>query len=109
MFRTCAMLRGSDLGSMRMASGWAAHSAAWQPQPLSPAAACPSPGYVLAQRMLVCAGQHTLTITKVTDSKKGVAWLQSIELGPAGSFLPPPPTPGMRSGRRMLFLGDSFT
>ena len=59
--------------------------------------------------MLVCAGQHTLTITKVTDSKKGVAWLQSIELGPAGSFLPPPPTPGMRSGRRMLFLGDSFT
>jgi hypothetical protein len=55
------------------------------------------------------AGQHTLTITKISDSKKGVAWLQSIELDPTGSFLPPPPTPGMRSGRRMLFLGDSFT
>ena len=63
--------------------------------------ACPLPP--------VLAGQHTLTVTKLTEARYGAAWLQGFDLDPAGSFLPPPPSPGMQSGRRMLFIGDSYT
>ena len=55
------------------------------------------------------AGSHVLTITKLSEARYGAAWLQSISLPSGGRFLPPPPSPGMLSGRRMLFLGDSFT
>lgn len=55
------------------------------------------------------AGAHVLTITKLSEARYGAAWLQGITLPKGGRFLPPPPSPGMLSGRRMLFLGDSFT
>jgi len=55
------------------------------------------------------AGPHNLTITKLSEARMGAAWLESISIDPSGHFLQPPPSPGMRTGRRMLFVGDSFT
>lgn len=49
-----------------------------------------------------------LKITKLSEARYGSAWLESIGLQ-GGAFLPAPPSPGARSGRRMLLLGDSFT
>ncbi|KAI7841724.1 hypothetical protein COHA_004590 [Chlorella ohadii] len=63
----------------------------------------------LKWRLNVSPGSHVLTITKLSEARYGAAWLQSISLPSGGRFLPPPPSPGMLSGRRMLFLGDSFT
>ncbi|GAB4816607.1 hypothetical protein N2152v2_003653 [Parachlorella kessleri] len=53
-------------------------------------------------------GAHNLTITKITEPLLGAAVLESISID-AGQFLAPPPSPGMQSGRRMLFIGDSYT
>ena len=59
--------------------------------------------------ILPATGPHTLTITKLTDPHYGAAWIKNITIDEGGRFLPPPPTPGMQSGRRILFLGDSLT
>lgn len=50
-----------------------------------------------------------LRITKQTEAMMGTALVRSIELGEGGAFLPPPPSPGQQTGRRMLILGDSFS
>ncbi|PRW56696.1 endo-1,4-beta- isoform A [Chlorella sorokiniana] len=63
----------------------------------------------LKWKLIVSPGPHVLTITKLSEARYGAAWLQSIALPAGGRFLPPPPSPGMLSGRGMLFLGDSFT
>ena len=54
-------------------------------------------------------GRHNLRISKITEARTGSAWLRSVTLAPAGRFLPPPPTDGGVTGRRMLFIGDSLT
>lgn len=54
----------------------------------------------------------TLTITRLTEPRYGAVWLRAVNLTSAGasaSFREPEPTPGQRSGRRMLFIGDSYT
>eukprot|EP00887_Chlorella_sp_A99_P002726 scaffold6.g2726.t1 len=43
------------------------------------------------------------------EAERASVWLQSISLGGNGTFLPPPPSPGMVTGRRMTFVGDSYT
>ncbi|KAL4420247.1 hypothetical protein ABPG77_003426 [Micractinium sp. CCAP 211/92] len=53
-------------------------------------------------------GQHILTITKLSEARTGGAWLQSASLAAGGRFLPPPPE-GAGTGRRILFIGDSYT
>lgn len=63
---------------------------------------------VLTWTRQLAPGKHTLTITKVTQAASGAAWLRSVMVG-GGSFLPPPQSPGQASGRRMLFMGDSYT
>jgi len=68
---------------------------------LSRAAAGPLPTFL--------AGQHTLTVTKLSEARNGAAWLESVALGPRGRFLDPPPRPSHASGKRMLFLGDSYS
>ena len=50
-----------------------------------------------------------LTITKLSEAKYGAAWLQSIALSPGAHFLAAPPSVGALTGRRMLFIGDSYT
>lgn len=55
------------------------------------------------------AGRHTLAITKLSEARTGGAWLENVSLDAGGRFLDPPPTPGARTGRRILFIGDSYT
>lgn len=56
------------------------------------------------------AGKHVLRVTKMSEARYGAAWLRSVSLGGgAAAFLPAPASPGMATGRRVLFLGDSFT
>lgn len=54
------------------------------------------------------AQRHNLTVTKITEARQGTALLRSVELGDGGTFLPPPPSPGQQTGRRILVLGDSY-
>lgn len=54
-------------------------------------------------------GRHTLAITKLSEARTGGAWLENVSLDAGGRFLDPPPTPGARTGRRILFIGDSYT
>jgi hypothetical protein len=63
---------------------------------------------VLTWTRQLAPGKHTLTITKINQAAGGSAWLQSVAVG-GGTFLPPPQSPGQASGRRMLFMGDSYT
>lgn len=63
----------------------------------------------LAPALSTLAGPHVLTITKLSEARYGAAWLQSVSLPRGGRFLAAPPSPGALSGRRILFLGDSFT
>lgn len=64
---------------------------------------------VLQWAASVPPGRHLLTITKLSEARYGAAWLQSISLPKGGRFLPAPASPGTLTGRRILFLGDSFT
>ena len=52
---------------------------------------------------------HTLTITRASEPRYGSVWLRSITLGAGGSFSPPVASPVLANGRRMLFIGDSYT
>ncbi len=63
---------------------------------------------------ILLTGPHTLTITRATEPRYGAVWLRDITLHgssdePGGVFVRPPAGPILSSGRRMLFIGDSYT
>ena len=72
---------------------------------------CAHPPIPLPTRL---TGLHTLTITRATEPRYGAVWLRDITLQgssdePGGVFVRPPAGPIRSSGRRMLFIGDSYT
>ncbi|DBA74311.1 TPA: hypothetical protein ACH3X1_011086 [Trebouxia sp. C0004] len=55
------------------------------------------------------AGAHNLTITKLNEASYGEAMLESIVLSSNGSFLTPVLPEAFETGRRIQFIGDSYT
>ncbi|HWA86993.1 MAG TPA: SGNH/GDSL hydrolase family protein [Opitutus sp.] len=51
------------------------------------------------------AGEHTLTLTRRTESWQGVCTLVDFELGPGAALLSGPELPA----RKLMFIGDSVT
>lgn len=50
-----------------------------------------------------------MTVTRASEPRYGSVWLRSIKLGAGGSFSLPVASPVLANGRRMLFIGDSYT
>ncbi|KAL3146173.1 hypothetical protein ABBQ32_002883 [Trebouxia sp. C0010 RCD-2024] len=54
-------------------------------------------------------GPHNLTIQMLSEARYGEASLDTLTVGPGGRFLMPALPASFLSGRRIMFLGDSYT